>query len=120
MTHDFYGEPTLVELLDAVREWLEAEAGSAAGAERSGRHAFDARVAANILAMAARELQLGDEHRRRHAERLAVLGVADDRALAARIRAGVSDAEKSVLHVALRLAVDDRLAVCDPGYGSRR
>lgn len=78
---------------------------------------FDARVAANVLAMAQRELELGAEHRRRHAQRLDALGVADDRELAAVIRSGAADDRRSAVVEALWAAVGDRLAVVDPGYG---
>ncbi|MBA3399165.1 MAG: hypothetical protein H0X22_10610 [Acidimicrobiia bacterium] len=111
MSDDLYGIPTLPELLEAVQEWLDEQSGHS---EPGDRWAFDARVAANILAMAGRELELGAEHRRRHAERLAALGVSDDRALAARIRSGVDRDESRRISAALRDAVDDRLAVCDP------
>lgn len=116
MSDDFYGEPTLAELLEAVREWLQVTS----PADHSARHDFDTRVAANILAMAEREVLLGGEHRRRHVARLAALGAADDRELASRIRGGVADDELAAITAALRGAVADRLAVCDPGYPSPR
>jgi hypothetical protein len=111
MSDDLYGIPTLVDLLEAVQEWLDEQSGRS---EPGDRWAFDARVAANILAMAGRELELGAEHRRRHAERVSALGVSDDRELAARIRGGVDRHESRRISTALRDAVDDRLAVCDP------
>lgn len=112
MSDDLYGIPTLPELLEAVREWLDEQS---VRSEPSDRWAFDARVAANILSMAGRELELGAGHRRRHAERLSALGVRSDRDLAARIRSGVDRDESRRISTALRDAVDDRLAVCDPG-----
>lgn len=109
---DFYGEPSVTELLVAVLEWLERDV--AATADGAGR--FQARVAAGVLAMAVRELQLGDDHRRRHARRLEALGVADDHELVALIRSGAADARQSEVVDALRADVLDRLAVVDPGY----
>lgn len=109
---DFYGEPTLAELLESVREWLDGDI----GATTDGSTHFQARVAANVLAMAERELELGAEHRRRHAERLEALGVADDRELAALIRSGTADEHRTAVVDALRADVLDRLAVVDPGY----
>jgi aminoglycoside phosphotransferase (APT) family kinase protein len=50
-----YGRPTASELLEAVREYL---LGSVLPAT-SGQVAFHARVAANVLAIVARELELG-------------------------------------------------------------
>ncbi|MFY9891522.1 MAG: DUF6285 domain-containing protein, partial [Streptosporangiaceae bacterium] len=50
-----FGRPTASELLDAVREYLT---GSVLPGT-SGQLAFHARVAANALAIVARELELG-------------------------------------------------------------
>jgi len=52
-----YGRPTAGELLDAVREYLTGQVMPAT----SGQLAFHARVAANALAIVARELELGPE-----------------------------------------------------------
>ncbi len=51
-----YGRPTATELLEAVREYL---LGSVLP-QTSGQLSFHARVAANVLAIVARELNLGD------------------------------------------------------------
>jgi aminoglycoside phosphotransferase (APT) family kinase protein len=53
-----YGRPTASELLEAVREYL---LGSVMPGT-SGQLAFHARVAANALAIVARELELGQDH----------------------------------------------------------
>jgi hypothetical protein len=50
-----YGRPTASELLDAVRGYLTDQVMPAT----SGQLAFHARVAANALAIVARELELG-------------------------------------------------------------
>jgi len=50
-----YGRPTASELLEAVREYLLGSVMSAT----SGQVAFHARVAANVLAIVGRELELG-------------------------------------------------------------
>jgi aminoglycoside phosphotransferase (APT) family kinase protein len=52
-----YGRPTASELLDAVREFLTGRVMPAT----TGQLAFHARVAANVLAIVARELELGPE-----------------------------------------------------------
>jgi hypothetical protein len=52
-----YGRPTASELLDAVREFLTGSVMPAT----TGQLAFHARVAANVLAIVARELELGPE-----------------------------------------------------------
>jgi len=50
-----YGRPTASELLDAVRGYLTEQVMPAT----AGQLAFHARVAANVLAIVARELELG-------------------------------------------------------------
>ncbi len=50
-----HGRPTASELLEAVREFLTGQVMPAA----TGQLAFHARVAANILGIVARELELG-------------------------------------------------------------
>jgi aminoglycoside phosphotransferase (APT) family kinase protein len=50
-----YGRPTVSELLDAVRGYLTGQVMPAT----DGQLAFHARVAANVLAIVARELELG-------------------------------------------------------------
>jgi len=50
-----HGRPTASELLDAVREFLTGQVMPAT----SGQLAFHARVAANALAIVAREIELG-------------------------------------------------------------
>ena len=50
-----YGRPTASELLDAVREFLTGSVMPTT----TGQLAFHARVAANVLAIVARELELG-------------------------------------------------------------
>jgi aminoglycoside phosphotransferase (APT) family kinase protein len=50
-----HGRPTASELLDAVREFLTGQVMPAT----TGQTAFHARVAANVLAIVARELELG-------------------------------------------------------------
>ena len=77
---------------------------------------FHARVAANVLAIVERELELGAEHERRHAARLDQLGVADDRELAARIRDGRFDDRLAEVRRLVWDSVRDKLAVANPGY----
>jgi hypothetical protein len=68
-------------------------------------------VAGRALEIVHRELQLAPELDARHADRLAVLGVADVRELAAQVRAGRDD-EQTVR--AIREHVVDKLRVADP------
>ena len=62
-----HDRPTLAELVEAVREWVDDDVRS--GTE--GRLSFHARVAANALRTVERELALEPELTRAHGERLA-------------------------------------------------
>ena len=82
-----FGRPTAAELVEAVREYLEANV-----MERSdGGARFEARVARNVLGIVERELVYGRDVAAAHAYRLRDLGISDDAALAAAIRAGDFD-----------------------------
>jgi hypothetical protein len=86
-----FGRPTAGELLDAVREFLTDQVMPAT----SGQLAFHARVAANVLAIVARELELG-----------AVPTGADRADLAdLAVRADLADPAGLAADVAARLAV---------------
>ena len=101
-----HDRPTAAELVEAVREFVEA-------LPLSGHDRFLARVSARVLRTVERELLLGPPLAREHAERLAELGVPDDRALAAAIRSGA--AEPGPLLAPVRAAVVAKLQVADPG-----
>jgi hypothetical protein len=58
--------PTVVELIEAVREFLERDLMGAV----EGRLAFHTRVAVNALGIVERELELGATHRRAERDRL--------------------------------------------------
>ena len=105
--------PDLGQLVEAVREWIERDVMTS----DDGRLRFNSRIAANVLAMVEREIRLGPEHARAHQDRLDSLGVADDGELAARIRDGEFDGVRGdELRRLLRQAIDDKLAVANPGY----
>lgn len=104
--------PSAGELVAAVREYLERDVLPGL----SGRARFHGLVAANVLTIVERELELGAAQRDAHRHRLAALGYPDDRALAAAIRAGDLDDRYAELKAALQDAVRDKLAVADPGY----
>jgi hypothetical protein len=121
--------PSAEELLRAVEHFLETEVVPALGGVRR----FHARVAANVTAMVARELETEDVHDRAQWERLGLLlgqegalptGRAGRRAaltrrnaaLAERIRAGDADAgelRRAVLEH-LRRTCDEKLEVSRP------
>jgi len=104
--------PSVTQLVEAVREWIESDLAD----ELVGRTRFHARVAANMLAIVERELDLGVTHGGQHAARLAALGVGDEHELAAGIRAGDFDERAEELHAALRETVRCKLEVANPRY----
>lgn len=109
---DLYGRPTAAELVEAVREWVDADVRAAT----DGRVAFHARVAVNALAMVERELRLGPAHRTAHQDRLAELGCADDADLVARIRSGALDDRAEEIRAAVAASVRAKLEVANPRW----
>ena len=112
--HPVYGRPTLGELVSAVRESL-ADAATETGPALSG---FSARVAANALGIVERELARGAADQEAYTAVLAMLGAADEAALAAEIRAGRRDHQLAEIAAAFRGVVAARLAVAHPGYAT--
>lgn len=104
--------PTSGELLAAVREWLERDIVAASVDPLR----FNARVAANILAIVEREIAAGDAPAARHAARLALLGAESDAELAARIRSGDLDGSLLTVLDTLEPSIRDKVAVANPGY----
>lgn len=105
-------EPSAPDLLDAIRGLLDDDLSPAL----SGYLRYQTRVAVNLLGMLEREWRLAPAHDAAHAERLARLGVAGDRDLAAAIRAGELDDRADEVLTALRDAARDRLEVVNPGW----
>jgi hypothetical protein len=109
--------PDARELVDAVAAWLATDlAPSLQGGPR-----FQAMVAAQGLAIAARELALADEHAALDAAAFApVLPDADPedfrRALADAIAAGDHDDDLAAVAMLLRKHVQRKLAIARPGY----
>ena len=89
-----------------------------------GQIAFDARVAANVLDLVAREMRLSPAAARREEERLAQLlgreGSLEDLNgdLCARIRDGRIDPASPALREHLRATTLDKLAVDQPSYAT--
>lgn len=103
--------PTQDELLAATAGFLAED--------RPGlddRARFHARVGANALKIARRELRVGAAHTRAHRERLEALGCADDAALVARIRGGDLDDRRDEVLATVRAQTLDRLAIANPRY----
>jgi hypothetical protein len=79
---------------------------------------FQARVAANVVAMVGRELELGPRLAMAHSARLAGLGVANETELAAAIRSGAYNDRLGAVSDVVRATVADKLSVANPGYRS--
>lgn len=104
--------PTASQLLEAVREWIERDVVQGS----SGRLSFHARVAANMLAIVERELELGSGQALRHAERLSQLGCESDHQLATAISNGQMNDRQDLVRSLVRASVVDKLRVANPGY----
>ena len=117
-----YDPPTIAELVTAVREFLEEHALP----NLEGRNAFHARVAANALAIVARQLELGPEAEAAEQERLRALlgtqGTLDElnRELCRRIRSGDLAINDADLVAHLRTTTLDKVAVDQPKYSGYR
>lgn len=107
-----HDRPTLAELVEAVREWVDTDVRE--GTE--GRLSFHARVATNALRMIEREVALEPGLTEAHRSRLAALGCTDDRMLAARIRSGELDRRAEEIRQAVAASVRDKLLVANPGW----
>jgi alcohol dehydrogenase class IV len=123
--------PTAIELLEAAAQFLESDIVPAT----DGRRQFQARVAANVLRIVARELANEEPQLRAEVRALADLlgrpvaqaeamkqlreaGAALNRELSERIRAGEADDgpwRERVLKV-VRALVEDKLRVANPRY----
>jgi hypothetical protein len=109
---DVHGRPTIVELVEAVREFLENDVMAAT----EGRVQFHTRVAINALNTVQRELELGGEQEAAHTERLRALGFANEAELAAAIRRGATDDRYDEIKSAVYDTVVDKLKVANPKY----
>lgn len=107
-----YGRPTAAELVAATRTFLT----DSVRPETTGRTAFHARVADNVLAMVERELRLGPAARARHRAALDGLGCADDAALSRAIATGALDDRWDEVLEVVRAGVRDRLLVANPRH----
>ncbi len=117
-----YDQPDLIELVSAVRTFLEKRALPAL----EGHTAFHARVAANALAIVERQLEQGPGEEAAESQRLRELlgreGALDDqnRELCRRIRSGDLDADTPGLREHLWQTTLAKLAVDQPKYASYR
>lgn len=110
--------PTAAELVDAVRSFLDEEVVPAL----EGRLQYHARVAANVLAIVARELEDGPALDRAEADRLRAFlgedGTVDElaRSLAVRLRAGEIPPDDPALLAHLRATAAADVGVANPRY----
>lgn len=111
-------QPSIRELVEAVREFLE----NRAMPELKGHTAFHARVAANALAIVVRELEQGATVMQEERMRLSVLLGHDgtlenlNRELCRRIRSGEFTLSTPGLPEHLERTTLDKLAIDQPGY----
>jgi len=111
-------KPTLAEIVIAAREFLESKAMP----ELTGRTAFHARVAANALAIAEREITLGPQAADAEQARLELLlqshGTLEElnRILCERIAAGAMDLDTPGLAQHLKLTTIDKVRIDQPSY----
>jgi hypothetical protein len=110
--------PTAIELLEAVREFLDGEVRPAL----DGRLAFHTRVAVNALGIVARELRDGPALTAAEAARATrLLGVDGDARgletlLARGIRDGTVDHHRAEVVAHVRATVREKLEVANPAY----
>ena len=114
--------PRLEELVGATRDFLHGPVRE----ETTGRTRFHALVAGNALDIVHRDLEFGDEHRRRERERLCRLLDADGPLLELRwklvhaIRDGRMALDETRLHDHLRATVVNQIAIDQPKYSGFR
>jgi hypothetical protein len=115
-------QPSAAELIDAVSEFITHDLAPTL----TGRQAFHARVAANVLAVVRRELLQGPDADRADASRLAaLLGHAGDPAvlteeLCQRIASGKIAPDNPALIEHLWASTLDTLAIDQPAYATYR
>jgi hypothetical protein len=107
-----HGRPTAAELVAAVADFLDSDVRAATEADKQVN--FHVRVAANVLRTVERELLAAGGGNVGAA--LSRVGCADEKELAAAIRAGRLDDRETEVADALRVLVRHRLDVSHPGY----
>jgi hypothetical protein len=115
-------QPSMLELVEAVREFIEKRAMP----ELKGHTAFHARVAANALGIVSRELSQGPNALAEEKVRLAALlgreGTLDElnRELCRRIRDGAMNLETPGLAAHLEKTTRDKVGIDQPNYSGLR
>ncbi len=106
-----HGRPTALELVEAVREFLDGQVASAPRAA-----SYHPRVAANALGIVERELTRGVPPLERRALALGCLGLSSERELADAVRAGHWSLDDARLLEVLADGVVERVGVANPRY----
>jgi len=115
-------QPSMRELVEAVREFLEQKAMP----ELKGHNAFHARVAANALAIVARQLEQGPQAEAAELERLRALLGRDgtpeelNRALCQAIRSSELDVLSPELQQHLERTARAKIEIDQPNYSGLR
>ena len=115
-------QPSAAEMVDAARTFLQ----DVAMPKLQGRDAFHARVAANVLGIVHRELELAPEENEAEVQRLRELLDADgtldelNRELCQRIRSGSMDETTPGLLDHLRKTTLTKVAIDQPKYSGYR
>ncbi|HYB89587.1 MAG TPA: DUF6285 domain-containing protein [Candidatus Binataceae bacterium] len=123
--------PTAIELLEAAADFIDREIVAAT----KGRAQFQSRVAANVMRIVAREIQMEDGFVRNEVRALAQLlghpepqiqgldelhkaALALSEELCGKIRAGEADAGgwRAQVLAAVRRSVEDKLRIANPRY----
>ena len=107
-----HDRPTMAELLESVREWLERDVMPAVSPSLQ----FHTRVAMNVISIVERELELGTEQFDRYQHIMDSLGADSDAQLAASIRAGTHDDNLMHLLETLRPVIEDKVRVANSRY----
>jgi hypothetical protein len=107
-----HDRPTAVELLEALREWMERDL--LPGVD--GRLQFHTRVAINMVDIVAREITVGQSQEIAHSAVLEGLGVSTDLELVTAIKNGVYDSDLESLLTSLLPVVEDKVRVANPKY----
>ena len=111
-------QPSMRELVEAVRDFLEQKAMP----ELKGHTAFHARVAANALSIVVRELEQGPQSAKDELARLQKLLGNDgtlnelNRELCKRIRDGAFDLDTPGLAEHLTITTREKVAIDQPNY----
>jgi hypothetical protein len=115
-------QPSMRELVEAVRDFLEQKAMP----ELKGHTAFHARVAANALSIVVRELEQGPQSAKDERARLQKLlgreGTLEDlnRELCRRIRDGAFTLDTPGLAEHLTITTREKVAIDQPNYSGLR